>query len=78
MNLALRLLESFIRAPFDSRPDDSGLDDGPLLPGQAPRRKPPPKSPAELADIRARAWATRRAKYGPAGHAGLAMGRYHR
>jgi len=63
-------LESFKRAPFDSRPDGSGLDDGPYLPGCAPRKKPKAKDPSEIADIRARAWATRRAKYGPCGHRG--------
>lgn len=47
-----------------------GLDCGPFLPGQAPRRRPPAKSPAEHAVIKARAWATRRARYGQCGHAG--------
>lgn len=61
-------LASFARAPFDSRPDGSGLDDGPYLPGCAPRKRPPAKAAAELADIRARAWATRRRKYGKRGH----------
>lgn len=46
--------------------DGSGLDCGP----DQSRKKPAPKTPAELAEIRARAWATRRAKYGPAGHYG--------
>lgn len=53
---------------LDNRPDGSGLDDGPYLPGCAPRKRPPAKDPATLADIRARAWATRRARYGKAGH----------
>lgn len=52
----------------DNRPDNTGLDDGPWLPGQAPRKRPAPKSAEQMADIRARAWATRRAKYGEAGH----------
>lgn len=52
----------------DHRPDLSGLDDGPYLPGHAPRKKPAPKSAAEIHDIRARAWATRRQKYGQWGH----------
>lgn len=52
----------------DHRDDMSGLDDGPYLPGKAPRKKPDPKSPEEISDIRKRAWATRRAKYGPHGH----------
>jgi hypothetical protein len=47
---------------LDNRPDGSGLDDGPWLPGCAPRKKPEPKSPEELAAIRAKAWATRRSK----------------
>lgn len=34
------------------------------------RKKPAPKSATEIADIRARAWATRRAKYGPRGNNG--------
>lgn len=41
-----------------------GIDCGP----DQSRRKPLPKSATELADIRARAWATRRAKYGERGH----------
>lgn len=47
-----------------------GLDCGVYLPGRAPRKRPDPKPAAELTDIRARAWATRRAKYGPRGHQG--------
>ena len=41
-----------------------GIDCGP----DQRRRKPAPKAAAEIADIRARAWATRRAKYGERGH----------
>lgn len=52
--------------PHDHRPDNSGLDDGPPL--DPPRKKPVPKSREELADIRARAWKTRRNKYGERGH----------
>lgn len=52
--------------PHDHKPDMSGLDDGPPL--ETPRRKPLPKSAAEFRAIRARAWQTRRAKYGPHGH----------
>lgn len=53
----------------DHRPDRGGLDDGLVyLPGCAPRKKPAPKPPEEMADIRARAWATRRQKYGQCGH----------
>ena len=52
--------------PHDHKPDLSGLDDGPYL--IASRKKPAPKTPAEMSDIRARAWATRRAKYGRYGH----------
>lgn len=39
-----------------------GLDCGVWLPGQQPRKKPAKKSPEELARIRAKAWATRRAR----------------
>lgn len=52
----------------DHKPDLSGLDDGPYLPGRAPRKKADPKSPEEYHEIRSRAWATRRAKYGRYGH----------
>jgi hypothetical protein len=52
----------------DHKPDNSGLDDGPPLPGHAPRKKMEPKPADEVRDIRARAWATRRAKYGQRGH----------
>lgn len=48
--------------PHDHRPDLSGLDDGPHLPGHAPRKKPAPKPPEEIRAIRLRAWATRRAR----------------
>jgi hypothetical protein len=50
----------------DHRPDKSGLDDGPDL--YPPRKKPTPKSPEVTAEIRSRAWAMRRAKYGERGH----------
>lgn len=50
----------------DHRPDNTGLDDGPPL--QWPRKKPPPKSIAEIHAIRVKAWATRRQKYGQQGH----------
>ena len=52
----------------DHRPDNTGLDDGPYLPGRAPRKKAEAKSVAIVAEIKARAWATRRAKYGVHGH----------
>jgi len=52
----------------DHQPDQSGLDDGPPLPGCAPRKKPKPKSSAEMREIRSRAWTTRRAQYGQKGH----------
>ena len=52
----------------DHKADQSGLDDGPWLPGRAPRKRADPKPANEAADIRARAWKTRRAKYGPHGH----------
>lgn len=57
-----------IAYPHDHRADETGLDDGPWLPGRAPRKKPTPKTPDELTEIRRRAWATRRAKYGEHGH----------
>lgn len=44
----------------------TGLDCGPKF----SRKKPAPKSAEEMKDIRARAWATRRAKYGECGHRG--------
>jgi hypothetical protein len=50
----------------DHRADNIGIDDGPPL--CAERKKPPAKSPDETRDIRARAWATRRQKYGQQGH----------
>lgn len=52
----------------DHKTDLSGLDDGPPLPGHAPRKKAAPKSAEEMRDIRARAWQTRREKYGQYGH----------
>jgi hypothetical protein len=52
----------------DHKPDGSGLDDGPYLPGHGPRKRPLKKSTAEYQDTRARAWATRRLKYGARGH----------
>lgn len=52
----------------DHKPDNSGLDDGPYLPGRAPRKAMEPKEPAETHAIREKAWATRREKYGPRGH----------
>lgn len=52
----------------DHKPDQSGLDDGPWLPGHAPRRKAAPKPADEVREIRSRAWTTRRAKYGECGH----------
>lgn len=39
----------------------TGLDDGPYLPGQTPRKNSAPKTPEELRVIRNKAWATRRA-----------------
>lgn len=49
--------------PHDHKADNSGLDDGPQL-----RKKPRVKSAEELREVRTRAWATRRAKYGQKGH----------
>jgi hypothetical protein len=73
------MIEARFMASYpDRRPDGTGLDDGPPLPPSmgGPRKRPPPKSPAQLAEIRARAWATRRARYGQAGHRGLGRGAY--
>jgi len=55
-------------SPFrhDHKPDNTGLDDGPHL--HAPRKKAASKPAEVMADIRARAWATRREKYGKYGH----------
>lgn len=50
----------------DHRPDNSGLDDGPPL--NPPRKRPAPKPADEIRETRARAWATRRQKYGQHGH----------
>lgn len=52
----------------DHKPDNSGLDDGPYLPGHAPRKAMGAKTPEEKRATRTRAWATRRKKYGPHGH----------
>ena len=53
----------------DHKPDGSGLDDGPFLPGQAPRKPyTHNKSASELAAARRAAWETRRHVYGPKGH----------
>ena len=46
----------------DHRLDNYGLDDGPYLPGKAPRKKADPKTAEEMRAIRARAWETRREK----------------
>lgn len=54
--------------PHDHRPDETGLDDGPWMPGRAPRKKAAPKPADEIREIRTRAWATRRARYGEHGH----------
>lgn len=50
----------------DHKPDNTGLDDGPPL--HRERKKMEPKPADEVRDIRLRAWATRRAKYGERGH----------
>lgn len=62
-----QMVERNRRAPRDNRPDGSGLDDGPYLPGQAPRKKRTVDAETFSAE-RKRAWATRRAMYGPRGH----------
>jgi len=56
--------------PHDHKSDKSGLDDGPYL-DEYPfkqRKKAEPKDAETIREIRARAWATRRAKYGQSGH----------
>jgi len=50
----------------DHRDDNTGLDDGPPL--HVIRKKPAAKSADEVGNIRSRAWATRRQKYGQHGH----------
>jgi hypothetical protein len=52
----------------DHRPGGMGLDDGPWLPGRAPRKKPDAKPADEVREIRLLAWATRRKRYGSHGH----------
>ncbi len=47
----------------DHRDDFTGLDDGPYRESRTKKRQP-----SEIADIRRRAWETRRTKYGPRGH----------
>lgn len=54
----------------DHQADLSGLDDGPYLPGRAPRKKPAPKPASETSAIKKQAWETRRRKYGERGHNG--------
>ena len=49
--------------------DGTGLDCGPDFSRQYVKRAAP-KSADELKEIRARAWATRRAKFGKSGHNG--------
>jgi hypothetical protein len=44
----------------------AGLDCGVLL--SPPRKKPTPKLPEEVRQIRRKAWETRRQKYGTKGH----------
>ena len=50
----------------DHKPDNTGLDDGPEI--EKARKKAAPKPPEVTREIRAAAWATRRAKYGAHGH----------
>lgn len=45
-----------------------GLECGVWLPGLGPRKPLAPKTPEEQAATRAKAWATRREKYGQRGH----------
>lgn len=57
----------FLSWRHDHKLDNSGLDDGPWLPGHAPRKKHD-IDPVAFSVARKRAWETRRAKYGPMGH----------
>jgi hypothetical protein len=57
----------FVVRRHDHREDQTGLDDGPYLPGRAPRKKRT-ADPAVVSAERKRAWKTRRANYGPRGH----------
>lgn len=53
----------------DRRPDNTGLDDGPPLPSARRYiKRSAGKTSDEVAEIRAKAWETRRAKYGERGH----------
>lgn len=62
-NREAALLGSLSQCGFpDNKSDLSGLDDGPFLPGRAPRKKPAAKSADDLRIIRSKAWATRRAR----------------
>lgn len=67
----LRLFKDALdpQPPKEQPPADrvmlTGLDDGPFLRGCGPRKKGPAKTPEQLKEIRAKAWATRRAKEQP-------------
>lgn len=50
----------------DHKADNTGLDDGPEL--HSVRKKADPKPQNVVTAIRARAWETRRMKYGAHGH----------
>lgn len=52
---------------LDRRDDNTGLDDGPPLPGSTPRKRTD-QAPGALSEIRRQAWQTRRARYGDHGH----------
>ena len=50
----------------DHKPDNTGLDDGPPIERE---RKPYTLKPGtDIKEVRRKAWATRRKKYGPRGH----------
>lgn len=63
------LLRKIGNSQIDRRHDNTGLDDGPMLPSARKyTQRKLAKSPDEKALIRAKAWATRREKYGERGH----------
>lgn len=59
---AMRIAEKWVTEGVGA----TGLDDGPYLPGKAPRKKPAHKTPEEWKAIRAKAWETRRKNKEPA------------
>ena len=64
---APKAAQDALKSMPDHKPDGSGLDDGPYLPGQAPR-KPYSISAEKSKTARRQAWKTRRNLYGQKGH----------